>query len=297
MENTASYKVVEEDVHQAAEYGQYMETIGWKTIKVGKRQIFIRKMGPGAIAKIQRVDLPILWEEIREVLIKYRVFMCKLEPMDGAEARQYEELKRQGFRLDTWPLLGTKTLRVDLRPDENDIFDGFKKDARYCIKKGSMSNVQCAINEFDRFYEIWKKAARRKNLWIPGKAEFMSLVECFGDKCFCITINDLSGNFILTHKQTAFYFYSGNSPEGKQSQLPYLTVWEAMKEAKRRGCKTWDFEGIFDARWPNKRWQGFSHFKKSFGGEEVEFPGCFSRWSLEGIVHALKHNNNQQLRP
>jgi peptidoglycan pentaglycine glycine transferase (the first glycine) len=60
--------------------------------------------------------------------------------------------------------------------------------------------------------------------------------------------------------------------------LPYFIVWEAMKEAKKRGCKIWDFEGIYDARWPNKSWLGFSHFKKSFGGEEIEFPGSFEKW-------------------
>src|SRR3989344_254659 len=114
---------------------------------------------------------------------------------------------------------------------------------------------------------------------------FRALIECFGKKCFCVVVGEEAGAVILTHKKTAYYYYAGSSTK---SDLPYLAVWEAMKEAKRRGCTTWDFEGIYDARWPNKGWKGFSHFKKSFGGREVEFPGCFTRWSLVNVIYALK---------
>lgn len=276
MENTAGYQVTQ-DVHQSEEYGNYMERIGWKTVNISNFQMFIRKVWPGRIAKIQRVNLPIPWEEVHEVLKRQRVFMCKLEPLNYG-------LQIPGFRQDGWPLLGTKTLRIDLRPNEKEIFKSFKKDARYCIRKGSEFIVRSSLNEFDRFYEIWRMAARRKNLWIPSRKDYLSLVECFGKKVFCVTVNDMAGCLVLTHKQTAFYFYSGALSGAKELQLPYEVVWEAMREARKRGCRTWDFEGIYDSRWPNKGWQGFSHFKKSFGGQEVEFPGCFSRWSLRDLI-------------
>jgi lipid II:glycine glycyltransferase (peptidoglycan interpeptide bridge formation enzyme) len=51
-----------------------------------------------------------------------------------------------------------------------------------------------------------------------------------------------------------------------------------MQEAKKRKCKLWDFEGIYDERFPNKDWLGFSHFKKSFGGSEILFPGSVTKW-------------------
>jgi lipid II:glycine glycyltransferase (peptidoglycan interpeptide bridge formation enzyme) len=51
-----------------------------------------------------------------------------------------------------------------------------------------------------------------------------------------------------------------------------------MKEAKKRGSLVWDFEGIFDQRFPNKDILGYTHFKKSFGGKEIEFPGAFTKW-------------------
>jgi hypothetical protein len=38
-----------------------------------------------------------------------------------------------------------------------------------------------------------------------------------------------------------------------------------------------DFEGIFDERYPksNRDWLGFSKFKSGFGGKEIYFPPPF----------------------
>ena len=104
------------------------------------------------------------------------------------------------------------------------------------------------------------------------------MVDCFANNCFCITIDNLAGALVLIHDRVAYYYYAAALPEAKRKLLPYLVIWECIKEAKKKGCTTWDWEGIFDTRWPNKGWQGFTHFKKSFGGYEVSFPGSFIKW-------------------
>jgi len=281
MENTAGLEV-KEDLRQSVEYGRYMERIGWKVTRIQSKQkiqIFIRKLGLVGIAKIQRVKLPLPWKKIEEVLRRERAFTCKLEPIiPPGSPFGHPGGDWKGFKQDGWPLLGTKTQRVNLRPSEKDIFESFKKDARYVLRKLQDARYKIQINKFEDFYETWRKSARRKNLWIPKQKDYRALVDCFGKKCFCITAGELAGALILTHRGTAYYYYAGATKTGNEQNLPYLAVWEAMKESKGRGCRVWDWEGIYDARWPNKGWRGFSHFKKSFGGREVEYPGCFNRW-------------------
>ena len=206
--------------------------------------------------------------------------MCKLEPLGSDSGFMIRDLRIRGYGQDGWPMLGTKTLRISLSGSRSSIYDSFKKDCRYGIRNAqiSMNNVQ--LNKFDDFYKMWRRANRIKKLWTPPKRDYDALVQSFGEKCFCITINNLAGCLVLLHKNTAFYYFSGSLPEGKKLNFPYLAVWEALKEAKKRGCKEWDFEGIYDNRWPNNSWKGFSHFKKSFGGEEVEYCGSFTRWRL-----------------
>jgi lipid II:glycine glycyltransferase (peptidoglycan interpeptide bridge formation enzyme) len=265
---------INRDLRQSEEYGNFMQKIGWKTIKTDKMQIFVRSLGPVSISKLQRVSLPLVWTEIENILKKEKVMMCIIEPVSG----RVQELEKHGFKVNKEPLLGTKTLRVDLSQNEEDIFNSFKKDCRYVLKRCHIPGDQSLINRFDLFYKIWRKSAKRKNLWIPKKKDYYSLIECFGNKVFCITIGDDAGAVILIYNRAAFYYYAGASNEGTRRDLPYLVVWTAMKEAKKRGCNLWDFEGIYDSRWPNRGWLGFTHFKKSFGGKELDFPGSFTKW-------------------
>ncbi len=281
MENTAGLKIIS-DLRQSAPYAKYIRSIGWRVITVDNTQVFIRSLGIlGAIAKIQRVDHPLSWNKINKVLKENKVWIVKLEP------RTYN-LVPPRFHPDKWPLLATKTLRIDLTPPLQIIKARFKKDARYSLRKvqgfpqsgiplrGTKFKVQ--KNNFGGFYELWKKSAKIKKLWIPPKKHFDSLVGAFGKDCFCITIDNLAGALILIHDRIAYYYYAAALPEAKKLYLPYFVVLELIKKAKKLECKIWDWEGIYDERWPNKSWQGFTHFKKSFGGYEVSFPGSFTRW-------------------
>lgn len=265
MENIKTSQV---DLRQSPAYGQYMQTMGWKVIKIGDIQIFIKRLWIfGSIAKIQRVHLPLPWAKIQPILKSHRVWMTKLEPINVHPAPK-------GFRQDKWPLLATKTLRIDLTKSFQ-----FKKDARYSLRRAqSNKGKKTQRNDFYEFYELWKKANGVKKLWTPSKEHFDSLVKSFSENSYCVTINNLAGALVLIHDRVAYYYYAAALPDAKRGSLPYLVIWECLQEAKRRDCTIWDWEGIFDSRWPNKSWQGFTHFKKSFGGLEILLPGSFTKW-------------------
>ena len=288
------------DLRQSEEYGKYMEKLGWRvfpTINQLTNQqinIFVRPLGIlGAIAKIQRAGYPLPWDGVDRVLRENKVWMCKLEPLVQATVNNSQltinELRQHGFKQDKWPLSVSKTICLSLSTSLREIRNNFKKDARYCLRQAEekIKNKTLKIekNKFEEFYECWKKGAKLKKLWIPKKELFMTMVEIFGDDCFCLTASNeegvIAGVFVLITDKTAYNYYSTSLPEGKKLNAPYLLVWEAMKEAKKRGCSKWDFEGIYDQRWPNNGWLGFSHFKKSFGGEEIEYIGSFTKWRLQ----------------
>jgi len=283
MEITSQIEIIE-DLHQAEEYGKFMELIGWNVKKVknmdhsGYVNVFIRRIGPVKICKIQRSrTLPDL-SELLTLFKEEKIVMCKLEP--EIQNNEFKELlvNKYKFLPDNSPLLGTKTIRVNLKPDIDNIFESFKKDCRYSIRKAASEKIDIEVNKYDGFYEIWTQSAKRKKIWIPGKDDFSKLIKVFGQKAFTISINSHAGAMVIVHKKTAFYYYAGATKLGTEKNLPYIVVWEAMKHAKEMGAEVWDFEGVYDERWPNKGWLGFSHFKKSFGGVEVEFPGCFVKW-------------------
>ena len=54
--------------------------------------------------------------------------------------------------------------------------------------------------------------------------------------------------------------------------VSYLLQWEAIREAKNRGCKLYDFWGFVDPQKYSKHpWAGPTLFKMGFGGEKFEY--------------------------
>ena len=52
---------------------------------------------------------------------------------------------------------------------------------------------------------------------------------------------------------------------------PYLLQWTAMMEAKKRGCKYYDFMGIADPNNPNDQLKPVTDFKLKFEGKVLQF--------------------------
>ena len=51
-----------------------------------------------------------------------------------------------------------------------------------------------------------------------------------------------------------------------------MLQWEIIKEAKRRGCKLYDFWGYIDPKAsPKHPWAGPTLFKMGFGGRAYEY--------------------------
>src|SRR3989344_2865793 len=204
MESDPLYQVTE-DLRQSEEYGKYMEKIGWKVVRLGNINVFVKRLGPVAIAKIQRVKMPINFEMVDKMQQENRVMMCKVEPSFAhsatLSATEEQAFKSNGYRLSSWPLLGTKTLRVNLRLVEGEIFKSFKKDARYVLRRALSAKYEVLRDNWGGFYDIWKKSARRKSLWIPKEKEYESLIGAFGKNCLAVTIKDLAGAVILINKK------------------------------------------------------------------------------------------------
>ena len=69
------------------------------------------------------------------------------------------------------------------------------------------------------------------------------------------------------YKGAATYLHGASDYELRNAMAPYALHWEIIKEAKRRGCHTYDFGGIDETRWP-----GVTRFKSGFSGETFVYP-------------------------
>lgn len=72
---------------------------------------------------------------------------------------------------------------------------------------------------------------------------------------------------------TATYVHGASNNHYRELMAPHLLQFTAVRDARERGLKYYDFWGINPD--PKHPWAGFTRFKRGFGGEEVEYLGTF----------------------
>lgn len=275
------------DIRQSVHYAKYLKSLGWTVERVSGTNYFIKRFPLiGSVLKIQRPE-KIDFKAIDKLCRKYRVFQVVLEPnfgLFGSFATIHDSIVNHGFKLSKSPYLPTKTLQIDLGQSRETIYRHFKKDARQAIRKGSGITIKSysTPEEIKLFREAWKKSVNYKR-YVPPSEQLINLRKSFPSNysTFLASHNifgRIIGGVIFTRSShgVCYYWQAFTNSEGRTSLSQYSLLYHGILWAKKMGCKKFDFEGIYDPRFPNKSWLGFTHFKKSFGGHEVLYPGCYT---------------------
>lgn len=291
------------DIRQSSLYACYMQSLGWRVEQIGKWQAFIRPFPIiGSFIKIQRINSPIPFKEIDGLIKKYRAFRVVIEP--GITNTDFELF---GYCRSNSPYSPSKTIHIDLKKSEQKIFQSFSEAKRRAVRRAMKNGItiyqSSDIAEFiklkirqDFFFGLlmkndlrilWKTFAPKnirlffayRNNYSKDK-QLLGLKNTtgshFNDIYYYSKHNEMpmAGILLLFYDDVAYYWQAAATREGKKLFAPTLLVWESLKLAKKRGCLLYDFEGVYDERFPQttKNWQGFTKFKEGFGGEEVYYP-------------------------
>jgi lipid II:glycine glycyltransferase (peptidoglycan interpeptide bridge formation enzyme) len=262
------------DIRQSSEYAEHLSLIGWKVENVSGVFYFIRKIPLfGSILKVQRPQkLDVI--TIKRIEKNYKSFQTIVEPKDENQARM---LKSQGYHPTKNHYLPTKTLVLDLKKSREKIIMSFKKDARYALRKSSPEKDKIRSleeKEIARFRILWKRAVGLKR-YVPQTSHLYSLKKSFGENCLFL-LSKGSGAIFLKSGESAYYWQAFTDKDARKKLLQYQIVGQGIVWAKEKNAKYFDLEGIYDSRFPDKSWLGFTHFKKSFGGDEITFPGAYT---------------------
>lgn len=253
-----------------------MELIGWDVESVGEDFVYVKKMPfLGWFAKIQRPEDKITQRQLQIFLKKRRYWAVQVEPPDQEKEKIFINL---GFKKTRSPSLPTKTVRVRLNPPYEDLLKKMHNKTRYSIRHAEKLGVKVVLsNDINKFSGLWHKSSLRRGMFLSLRKEIKALFDSFFKErqiFFALYKDEIVGGiFLVSTKTTSYYMYAFSSQKGKKCFAPTLLVWESVKYAKALKKRYFDFEGIYDPRFPIKTWLGFTRFKKSFGGEEVEFPG------------------------
>lgn len=271
------------DLRQSDNYASYIKNIGWEADKFQNVYIYLKKFLFWKFIKIQRPQ-NINLEKLNSYLIKYyRFSTVYIEPSDERQRRQLLEL---GYSEYNSPFLPSKTVCINLTQSDEEMLKAMHYKTRYNInhyfkEKNRRFKIGKTVN-IEKFAYFWQSCAKERGMFLSQKKEITALYNAFKNNSKIYYAgnnyeNWLAAIFTVSTGEITYYMYAASTKVGKKGYAPTVLAWEALTSAKKENKKIFDFEGIYDDRYPLKSWKGFTRFKRSFGGKEIEYPGCLTK--------------------
>ncbi len=157
---------------------------------------------------------------------------------------------------------------LDLDKSEEELLAGMRKTTRYEIKHAGGVTVKKS-NDIERFFALYNATSARHNfVQHKGIREEFETLDC---DLFIASHQgrDLAAAIVVYFGDEAIYHHGASIPN--KAGVSYAVQWEAIREAKKRGKKIYNFWGIAPDTKINHPWRGITLFKTGFGGRQVEF--------------------------
>jgi len=212
-------------------------------------------------------------------------------------------LKTRGFRNAPIHNMDAENAWVlNLEASDDDLLKGMRKTTRYLVRKafGIPLEIKATHEEedFEAFMELYRETSVRHK-FVPHRGiedEFHIFSTGDQTKLFLAIYEGkvIAGALIVFYGNQAVYHHGATADEFKNIPAAYLLQWEAIKEAKKKGKKLYNFWGVVPEDKPKHPWQGLTLFKMGFGGERLNFihaqdlPLNLNYWKTFAIETATK---------
>jgi len=189
--------------------------------------------------------------------------------------------------------------RIAILKSEEELLAEMKSKTRYNIKLAQKQGVFVKVisnqipNSNDKkntkyieeFVRLTREMAKRNGITSHPEEYYRKMIESLPGgmlKLYCAEYGGkiIATNLILFYGDTATYLHGASGNEHRNVMAPFLIQWQAIADAKQRGCTQYDFGGISSTTNHEPRtnnWQGITKFKLGFSPntEPIVFPGSY----------------------
>lgn len=240
--------------------------------------------GPVLLTAAGEAYLPEFWAAMKAEIHRQGAFALKIDPA-WTDQLLAEQLKLLGFKPvhSDHPFGGVQprfTFRLDISAEPDELLASFPKKLRYNIRYPEKQGVvyhRGTKEEVAALVAVLEDTSRRKKFLGRSADYFERLLDVMGDQAALI-IGTKDGQVVaasitIVCGRQAWAVYGGMMREYSQLRAYYGLNWERMLWAKSKGATSFDFSGVPVDRSESSPLYGLYQFKKSFGGELVEFIG------------------------
>jgi len=269
-----------------------------------------------------------LIEKIKKITEKEKAVFLKIDPPIRMNQEQgapplLGEARwgiSKNFKKSLNEIQPRNTLILDLTKSEEELLKEMKPKTRYNIRLAERKGVRIRNYEsgimnqeyFEKFWELVEETSRRDKFSSHNKNYYWKMLESLNGICKnSLTAKlylaeyknrTIAANIVLSFGDFCVYLHGASSSEHRNVMAPYLLQWRQILDAKKTGCKAYDFWGIDSSKSQinskSNDWSGITRFKKGFGGQERNYVGAydliFSRkkyyaYKLSKKIRSLSH--------
>lgn len=240
--------------------------------------------GPVLLAGETEQYLQPFLTELRQELRRQGAFGLKLDPAWTEQGRA-AILEQFGFQkvISDHPFGGTQprlTFRLDISEDEEALLASLPKKTRYSVRYPEKNGVEFRLGTKDDIpllMEALRDTSRRKKFLERGPEYYERLLDSMGDQAsLMLALHEgqvVAAGITIVAGRIGWAVYGGMVREFANLRGYYGLNWRRMLWAKSRGAEVFDFFGVPVDYSEDSPLYGLYQFKKSFGGELIEFVG------------------------
>ena len=223
----------------------------------------------------------LIFSDMKQQAKKLKCTFVRVRPQLQNTPENAKIFQQLGFRKAPMYLSVEFAGVLNLENSEEEILKNMRQRLRRALRKAEKNQIAIektsdpkAIHDF---YQIELQTAKRHDFYAFSEdfltKQFAAFAKNDEAVLYIAKLNGeiLAENFMIFYGNEASYHYGVSSELGtKYSGAPLLHM-EAMRDARKRGIKRYNFWGIVDENDAKHRFYGVSVFKRGFGVEELKY--------------------------
>jgi len=306
-------------IMQSWEWGDYKAKLGWHVFRVavehhgyliaGAQMLISSKtLGLTSVAYIPRGPFgcwmdedvfSILFSKIDEIATSHHAIFLKVEPAIQSCALVSSLFHQNQFQISQYSIQPLTTIIMDISQDEESILHNMRKSTRRKIFSAERKGVLVRpgdLEDLKIFFHMMKITASRAKFTPKSYKYYESewdTLQHYDPAGFFIASYEgmpIAAHIAYSFGAHAAFFHQVSSGEHANLNANCLLVWEEIKWARSKGCRTYDLWGIpNEVDETNSEDSGFCQpertdglwgvykFKRGFSKNIVHYCGSFDR--------------------
>jgi len=243
----------------------------------------------GLKAKDKKEIIELILLRLKELAKTEKAVFIRISPIWLRNEENIKIFKELGFRPAPVHMHPETTWELGISDTEEKILMGMRKTTRYLIRQAEKNpDIEVvkskSTSDLNDFNKVYSETGKRQHFVVYQKKyienEFETLLK---NNEVLLFLGKYKGEVTVAAmfvfwQDACYYHHSGSLSQFNKFPVSYLVQWEAIKEAKRRGCSVYNFWGIApdikeesDVKKSKHPWAGLSLFKMGFGGYKKDY--------------------------